>query len=217
MPRKKHLRLAEVDTLPNVIPNPFDFKGRWNIAHFKNNNPVALELACGKGEYAIGLARRAPNWNFIGIDMKGARIWRGAKNALEENLANVAFVRLDIEKIGECFSENELSEIWITFPDPFPKSFQTKRRLTSPRFLGLFKTILNPGGIIHLKTDNSGLYEYTLKSLDKEGWKIFEATDDLYAKSEIDEISAIKTTYEKKHLRAGAKIKYIKFGYRSSE
>ena len=183
------------------------------MEHFGNNNPVSLELACGKGEYAIGLAQRFPQYNYIGIDMKGARIWRGAKNSMEMGLANVAFVRLDIEKIGECFAENELSEIWITFPDPFPKTFQTKRRLTSPQFLNLYKNILKPEGTINLKTDNMGLYDYTLKTLEAEGWKIFDAADDLYANPEINEILAIKTTYESRHLKSGAKIKYIKFGY----
>ena len=203
--------------MPNVISNPFDFKGKWSSAHFGNNNPITLELACGKGEYAIGLARLFPDRNYIGIDMKGARIWRGAKIALEEQLDNVAFVRLDIEKICECFSENELQEIWITFPDPFPKSFQIKRRLTSPQFLERFKSILKPKGIIHLKTDDLGLYEYTLKTIAAEHWKICEAADDIYSNPNIDDILAIKTTYENRHLKAGAKIKYIKFGYRYVE
>jgi tRNA (guanine-N7-)-methyltransferase len=212
MPRKKLIRFAEISTFQNVIENPRDMKGRWNEKILGNPNPIILELACGKGEYTIGLAERFPERNFIGVDKKGERIWVGAKKARQKNLNNVVFVRSDIERIAEIFDENEISEIWITFPDPHPRRSQASRRLTSPALLDLYRTILAPGGLIHLKTDDIGLYKYTLRMIRRQSYRLLEALEDLYADSGGRSLLTIKTTYEMRHLSSGKTIKYIRFG-----
>jgi tRNA (guanine-N7-)-methyltransferase len=220
MAKRKLERFAEVGTFNNVFHVPFDpafggidKKGKWCIDYFKNNNPIVLELGCGKGEYTVGLAQKYPNKNFIGVDIKGNRIWRGAKTALEKKMTNVAFVRTRIDFIERCFAEVEVNEIWITFPDPHPAKGKSKKRLTSPSFLKRYKNILTVGGLVHLKTDSSLLYEYTLEVLKENNYKTGDSTSDLYAttRAELDEAKAIQTYYEKKFLQQEIPICYLRF------
>ena len=189
--------------------NGFEMKGKWNSDFFKNNNPIVLELGCGKGEYAVGLARKYPEKNFIGVDIKGARMWTGAKDALENGIANVAFLRTNIELITEFFAENEISEIWITFPDPQMK--KVRKRLTSTRFMDLYRQILKPDGIIHLKSDSNFMYTYTCEMIKANHYPVNIQTDDLYNSDITDEILEIKTFYEQQWLERGLSIKYIQF------
>jgi len=189
----------------------FRLKGEWNNQYFKNQNPLVLELGCGKGEYSVGLASRYPGKNHIGIDIKGARIWRGAKTAHENNMPNVAFLRTRIEFINTFFSADEIDEIWITFPDPFPKPSQETRRMTSAGFLNSYRMILKDKGIIHLKTDNTQLFRYTAGLVRKNGLEIITETEDLYGEHKFDEILSIRTHYESIFLKEGIKIKYLSF------
>ncbi len=190
----------------------FAGKGKWHH-FFENKNPLVLELGCGKGEYTVGLAAANRHKNFTGVDLKGNRIWTGAKSALENKLQNVAFLRTRIDFIEHCFAENEVDEIWITFPDPQPQKPRERKRLTSPRFLERYKKILKPGGLLHLKTDSTLLYEYTLDVLKKQNSKIIWHTSDLYSECPPDrkELTQIKTYYEKLFTEKGEKIKYILF------
>lgn len=224
--RNKLQKFAELLSFPNVYEN-FDpknpgligvdgasvtLKGTWGKDHFKNEHPITLELACGRGEYSLGLSRMYPDRNFIGVDIKGARIWKGAGIALEEQLNNVAFLRTRIEQIDLFFASNEVDEIWITFPDPFLGKSKANRRLTSPRFIDRYRKFLKPGGICHLKTDDPTLYEYSLEALSEISFvKILYQDDDIYSKAlplpELD----LKTYYEKIHLRDQKTIKYLKF------
>ncbi len=215
MGKDKLRRFAEIATFPNVVELEAGqpFKGSWSAKQFKNQQPLILELACGKGEYTVNLARLFPDTNFIGIDYKGNRIWRGAKTALEENISNVAFLRIQIENILDYFGEGEVDEIWITFPDPQPQTSREKKRLTSPRFLEKYKQLLKPGGIIHLKTDNDGLHAYTAEKIEELGLKLFARTEDLYASDLVDEVLSIKTYYEKKYLAHEKNINYLKFSF----
>lgn len=169
MGKDKLKRFAEIDTFSNVLQLDAGkpFKGEWSKGFFKNNNPAVLELACGKGEYTVNLATLFPDKNFIGIDYKGNRIWRGAKTALEENVPNVAFLRIQIENLLDYFAPGEIDEIWITFPDPQPQLSREKKRLTSPRFLDKYIEILKPGGCVNLKTDNDGLHAYTAEKIEE--------------------------------------------------
>ena len=187
------------------------YKGKWATEFFKNNNPVVLELACGKGEYTVNLAQMFPEKNFIGIDYKGNRIWRGAKTAIEENITNVGFLRIQIENLVDYFGENEIDEIWITFPDPQPQISREKKRLTSSRFLNLYKQMLKPGGFINLKTDNDGLHAYTAEKIEELGLKLHIKTEDLYHSPYADEVLNIKTYYEKKYLKDNKNINYLKY------
>lgn len=187
------------------------YKGRWATEFFKNNNPVVLELACGKGEYTVNLAQMFPEKNFIGIDYKGNRIWRGAKTAIEENITNVGFLRIQIENLVDYFGENEIDEIWITFPDPQPQISREKKRLTSLRFINLYKQMLKPGGFINLKTDNDGLHAYTAEKIEELGLKLHIKTEDLYHSPYADEVLNIKTYYEKKYLKDNKNINYLKY------
>ena len=221
--KKKLARFAEVFSFPNVLENfelgsgllsgegdeQVELKGRWNTIHFKNSSPISLELACGKGEYTLGLSRRYPERNFIGVDIKGARIWRGAKTALEDNVSNAAFLRTRIEYIDQFFNRDEVDEIWITFPDPFPK--KENRRLTAPIFLEKYAKILNAPKRVHLKTDDLGLYEYTLQVIEKLDWVHLEySSSDIYNDTPLyTEELTIKTFYERMHLQNQKKIKYI--------
>ncbi len=189
----------------------FPLKGKWKKDYFRNDKPITLELGCGKGEYTLGLARKYPDKNFIGIDIKGARLWRGCKTALEEKIKNIAFIRTRIELIEEYFSEGEIDEIWITFPDPHPKTPRTRKRLMYPRFLEMYKNILAKGGIIHLKTDNQMLFDYTYELLNELNLEIIFHTRDLYNSGIDDDILSIKTFYEKKFLKKNIPIKYLKF------
>lgn len=184
----------------------------WSQQVFGNEHPIVLELACGKGDYTLGLARQHRETNFIGVDIKGARIWKGAKKALEEELQNVCFLRTRIEWVERFFKLGEISEIWITFPDPFEKKSKANRRLTSPRFLEAYKKILVPGGPVHLKTDSEGLYAYTLSVLETQpGWKLEVQSEDIYSGRLPLDALEIKTDFERKHLKAGKTIKYLRW------
>ena len=187
----------------------FPLRGKWNQEYFHNSNPIVLELGCGKGEYAVGLASRFPDKNYIGIDCKGARMWTGATQATTMGLCNVAFLRTDIELINSFFAENEVSEIWITFPDPQMK--KVRKRLTGTRFLGLYRNILCDGGLVHLKTDSPFLYTYTHALVQGNNFVTDIDTDNLYSSDIVDDILDIKTYYERQWLSRGLTIKYIKF------
>ena len=215
MGKDKLRRFAEVETFSNVVQLDAGkpFKGRWSEDFFKNNNPLVLELACGKGEYTVNLARMFPQKNFIGIDYKGNRIWRGAKTALEDGVTNVGFLRIQIETILDYFAHGEIDEIWITFPDPQPQVSREKKRLTSPRFLEKYKEILKPGGFVNLKTDNDGLHAYTAEKIAETGMMLLIKTEDLYHSEFVDEVLAIKTYYEKKYLQTNKNINYLKFSF----
>ena len=218
--KNKLKRFKENETFSNVIQperdqltsRSFELKGNWNELHFKNNHPIVLELGCGKGEYTVALAKKNPDKNFIGIDIKGARFWRGAKTALDENLSNVAFIRSQIELIEYLFSENEISEIWITFPDPQIKYKRTKHRLTNKEFLNRYKKVLSQQGTIHLKTDSEFMHGYTLGLLHGLGMEIIYAHHDVYSNEYSPKVvTDIQTFYEKQYLDAGKKITYIAF------
>ncbi len=218
MARNKLQRYTELATFKNVlqpaldeIKDGFHLKGKWGAEYFKNDNPIVLELGCGKGEYTICLAEKYPNKNFIGIDIKGARIWKGGKIALENNMKNVAFIRTFIDKIECFFGKDEISEIWLTFPDPQKRERRTKKRLTSPGFLSRYEAIIQKGGSIHLKTDNVPLFDYTLKVIDEYNYKLIESTRDLYGSDNLDDIVSIKTFYEQKFLAEGLPICYMRF------
>jgi tRNA (guanine-N7-)-methyltransferase len=211
--KDKLRRFAEIETFSNVVQMDAGkpFKGKWATEFFKNNNPVVLELACGKGEYTVNLAQMFPDKNFIGIDYKGNRIWRGAKTAMEESIPNVGFLRIQIENLVDYFGENEIDEIWITFPDPQPQISREKKRLTSPRFLNLYKQMLKPGGFINLKTDNDGLHAYTAEKIEELSLNLHIKTEDLYHSPYADEVLNIKTYYEKKYLKDNKNINYLKY------
>jgi tRNA (guanine-N7-)-methyltransferase len=216
--KNKLKRFRENETFPNVIQptreeviEGFPLKGNWQT-HFNNNNPIILELGCGKGEYAIALARKNPTINYIGIDIKGARFWRGAKTALEDNLPNVAFIRTQIELIDLLFNKEEVTEIWITFPDPQIKYTRTKHRLTNQEFLKKYHHILKPDGIVNLKTDSEFMHGYTLGLLHGEGHEILYAHHDIYKNFHSpQEVISTKTFYESQYLELEKPITYIQF------
>lgn len=224
--RNKLQKFAELLTFQNVYENfdagqpqlhntngePLDLKGKWAAQHFQNDNPITLELACGRGEYSLGLARMYPDRNFIGVDVKGARIWKGASIALEEGLHNVAFLRTRIEQIAHFFEKEEISEIWITFPDPFLRKSKVNRRLTAPYFLKSYQKFLKTEGLIHLKTDEPNLYQFTLETITEMPLaKLLYHHPDIYAQELPFPELALKTYYERMHLEAGKTIKYIRF------
>jgi len=213
--KDKLRRFAEVETFSNVLQLDAGkpFKGRWAVEFFKNDNPVVLELACGKGEYTVNLARMFPNKNFIGIDYKGNRIWRGAKTAIEDGVPNVAFLRIQIENLLDYFAPREVDEIWITFPDPQPQISREKKRLTSPRFLDKYIITLKPDGCVNLKTDNDGLHAYTVEKIDELKLNLHARTEDLYHSEYADDVLSIKTYYEKKYLKDNKNINYLKFSF----
>ena len=223
MAKNKLQKFADMETYSHVFQYPFavlkergfDMRGKWNEKFFHNDNPIVLELGCGKGEYAVGLARRYPNKNFIGVDIKGARMWTGASEAKAEGIENVAFLRTHIELITHFFAPGEVSEIWITFPDPQMK--KTRKRLTSTRMLELYREILTENGIIHLKSDSPFLYTYTREMVQENKFPILIDTDDLYNSGIDDDILGIKTFYEQQWLERGKSIKYIKFIYESRQ
>jgi tRNA (guanine-N7-)-methyltransferase len=198
----------EIDT---VAGRDHPVKGTWHREVFKNQNPVILELGCGKGEYTIGLATRFPSNNYVGIDIKGARMWRGAKTASEQNLQNTAFLRTRIEFINSFFTGDEVEEIWITFPDPHPGKRNSNKRLTSPWFLNRYRLFLKDNGLIRLKTDNTELYEYTRKIALHNNLELVDDTNDLYGSDVSDDIISIRTHYEKIFLSSGLKIYYLSF------
>ncbi len=217
MGKKKLQRFAEMETFSNVIQPSFQevfnknyhTKGNWKKDQFGNSNPLVLELGCGKGEYTTGLAKRFPDKNFIGVDIKGSRIWKGASTALRENLGNVRFLRTHIELISSFFDHHEVDEIWITFPDPQLK--KKRKRLTSPRFLSSYAQFLKNNGLIHLKTDNDILYNYTRELAITNGFNIRISTGDLYRSGINDDILDIKTFYEQQFLAMGMRINYLCF------
>lgn len=216
--KNKLKRFAENETFSNVIQPTresilagFELKGKWN-AFFKNENPIVLELGCGKGEYTVGLARQNPNKNYIGIDIKGARFWRGAKEALEDNLDNVAFIRTQIELVDHLFSKAEVSEIWITFPDPQIKYKRTKHRMTNEVFLKKYQTVLKPNGLVHLKTDSEFMHGYTLGVLHGLKHEVVYANHNVYTnEGSPDEVLNIRTFYENQYIDKGKPITYIQF------
>ncbi|CAM1370715.1 tRNA (guanosine(46)-N7)-methyltransferase TrmB [Tenacibaculum soleae] len=216
--KNKLKRFKENETFANVIQptreeviNDFSLKGKWNT-FFKNDNPIVLELGCGKGEYTIALAEKNPNKNFIGIDIKGARFWRGAKTAIENNMQNVAFIRTQIELVAHIFAENEVDEIWITFPDPQIKYQRTKHRMTNTAFLKRYHTILKEDGIMNLKTDSEFMHGYTLGLLHGEGHEIIHANHNVYKNEGApEEVTSTQTFYEKQYLEVGKPITYIRF------
>ena len=218
--KNKLKRFGENETFVNVfqptreevVSNSFSLKGKWSQDFFKNNHPIVLELGCGKGEYSVGLAEKFPDKNFVGIDIKGARFWRGAKTAVETGLNNVAFVRTQIELINHIFGENEVDEIWITFPDPQIKYKRTKHRMTNSEFLQLYKKILKPDGIMNLKTDSEFMHGYTLGLLHGEGHEVLYANHNVYVNEGAPkEVTEIQTFYEKQYLEINKAITYIRF------
>lgn len=219
MPNKQE-KFAEFNSFENCSFLPFEkiteghpLKGKWHTEQFKNNNPIVLELGCGRGEYTIGLAKNNLNKNFIGVDIKGNRIWTGAKHATENKMNSVAFIRTRIDFIDHCFAKDEVDEIWITFPDPQPNSTRVRKRLTNMMFLNRYFKFLKPNGLIHLKTDNTGFYEYTLEVIAEEGFELIYSTADLYTHnpSGQKELTEIQTYYENLFSAKGEKIKYCCF------
>ena len=223
MTKRKLERFAETATFKNVLqPGLNDvlgkdhpIKGKWRDVYFKNDSPLVVELGCGKGEYTVGLARKNRHKNFIGIDIKGARIWKGARTALDENLSNAMFLRTRIEFIGSFFDKNEVDEIWLTFPDPQPK--KKRKRLSSSRFLNQYKSFLKPEGFLHMKTDSQLLYQYTINLAVHNNLSVDIATEDLYHSELYSDELLIQTFYEKGFLEKGLRIYYMKFKLSNSE
>ena len=218
--KNKLKRFKENETFANVfqptrdelVNSNFSLKGNWRTDFFKNGNPLVLELGCGKGEYSVALAQKYPYKNFIGIDIKGARFWRGAKTAVEENISNVAFLRIQIELIEYAFAENEVDEIWITFPDPQIKYKRTKHRMTNTTFLQRYKKVLKPEGVVNLKTDSEFMHGYTLGLLHGEGQEVLYANHNVYKQEgSPEDVTAIQTFYESQYLEQNKPITYIRF------
>jgi tRNA (guanine-N7-)-methyltransferase len=208
--QKKLIRFAEIATFPNVLQYPQGMPGTWKD-FFHNSHPITLELACGKGEYALGLGALYPEHNFIGIDLKGNRIWVGAKKALQQQMGNVAFIRSQIDKVTDYFAPGEVSEIWITFPDPQLRASRAKKRLTHPQFLRKYQQILRPGGYIHLKTDSPDLYRFTKEVISVCGLTQYEDYPDLYAVADMKPEWAIRTHYEGLDIAGSKRIHYLRF------
>lgn len=221
MTKKKLTRFEENKTFNNLFQynyeeldkNGFPLKGKWNSHYFKNNCPISLELGCGKGEYTVGLAERYTEQNFIGIDIKGARLWKGCKTAIEKKLNNVAFIRTRINLLNYFFGEKEVEEIWITFPDPQPQKSRERKRLTSPNFLQLYKTIVKDGGKIHLKTDSKAFFNFTLETIKKNNYHLMTNITDIYSSDLNNEVTSIQTFYEKIWLEEKIPINYLKFSF----
>ncbi|GAX60185.1 tRNA (guanine-N(7)-)-methyltransferase [Candidatus Scalindua japonica] len=218
MGRKKLWRLAELEDFDNLIQltdqpeqDDFRFRGTWAENYFKNKNPITLELACGKGDYTIALAEKHPDKNYIGIDIKGPRLWSGCNAARERGLNNVAFLRIEILNISHYFARNEINEIWITFPDPFLKNTKANKRLTATRYLEAYKQVTKNGAPIHLKTDSTPLFNFSLKSLMENRCRVEAKIYNVHDNEERHEDLYIKTNYEKKHLADNRVIKYVRF------
>ena len=218
MGKNKLSKFADMEEFPHVFQvsshavregASFEMKGKWNELFFKNNHPIVLELGCGKGEYTVGLAQLYPGKNFIGVDIKGARLWTGAKDSFEKSMKNVAFLRTDIEMIHHFFAENEVSEIWLTFPDPQMK--KVTKRLTATNFMNLYQQFLKEDGLIHLKTDSNFMFTYTREMVSANHFPVTFSNEDLYASDLKDPILGIKTYYEQQWLERGITIKYIQF------
>jgi len=218
MGRKKLERFRQNEINRNVVQQGKDIfnhiKGAWNKEQFQNDHPLTVELACGRGEFTVGLARQYPKRNFVGVDIKGSRIWKGSTIAIAEGLENVAFLRSQIEVLEDFFDQWEIDELWITFPDPRPREGDEKKRLTSPRFLDMYKPMIRQGGSVHLKTDNTGLFNYTLEVLqNRDDVEILVATQDFYSSPHRDDHFGIQTRHEKMFSEQGEKIKYLKFHF----
>lgn len=218
MGKDKLRRFAEMEDFKHVVQPTREeveqglaLRGRWNADFFPEEQPIVLELGCGHGDYTVNLGRLRRDANFVGVDIKGARIWRGAKTAQEEGLTNIGFLRTQIELIDQCFGPEEVSEIWITFPDPQIKYRRAKHRLTHPLFLERYRRILKPGGIIHLKSDSEFLHGYTLGLLEAWGWPVLESNHDIYRNPQRDPVLDFKTYYERKWLAKDKPITYLKF------
>lgn len=218
MGKNKLERFAETGTFKNFVQLPyynltedFHLKNKWSSDFFGNKHPVFLELGCGKGEYTVGLSRMYPENNYLGIDIKGARMWRGAKTALEENLANTGFLRIHINQINYFFGANEVNGLWITFPDPQPQKARAGKRLTSPEFIARYRQLLKPDAVIHLKTDNESFFDYTLDVIKQYGHHLILETHDLYNSAIETEAKKIQTFYESMFLAEGKKICYLQF------
>ncbi|MBR9860801.1 tRNA (guanosine(46)-N7)-methyltransferase TrmB [bacterium] len=210
--KNKLTKFAEVTSFKNCFEYNKEISGKWNQDYFPKANKITVELACGKGEYTIGLAERNPERNFIGVDVKGNRIWKGAQYALDQDLQNVAFHRMQIGNITEYFGEEEVDEFWITFPDPQPRKGKAKKRLTHPNFLAKYRHISKPDAVLNLKTDDTGFYEFTKEVIEEEGLELLLDSDDVYAWDEApEELLNIQTFYEKMWLDEGKKIKYLRF------
>lgn len=217
--KRKLERFKEIEAQRNVVEPTKEYyhaiKGNWNRDFFTNDNPITVELACGRGEYTTGLAKLFPGNNYIGVDIKGERIWRGSTTAVENNLTNAGFLRTMILLVENFFAEHEINELWITFPDPRPRVRDIKRRLSSPRFLAIYKRLLKPGAYVRLKTDNTGLYEYTLEELaQRDDIADLKYTNDLYNSDLRPECFDIKTRYEQQFASQGEKIKYLRFRFK---
>ncbi|MEO7523213.1 MAG: tRNA (guanosine(46)-N7)-methyltransferase TrmB [Ferruginibacter sp.] len=210
MAQKKLQRFADIKTFSNVLEYPKDMQGQWRT-FFQNDNPLILELACGRGEYAVGLAKLFPHQNFIGVDVKGNRIYIGAKKALNANLSNTAFLRTQIEMLPDYFANGEVDEIWITFPDPQLRTSKAKKRLTHPRFLRLYQQLLNASGCIHLKTDSPALFNFTKQVIDMFGLELLNSSEDVYSNKDVIEQLKIKTHYENLDIAQSKKIFYLQF------
>jgi tRNA (guanine-N7-)-methyltransferase len=210
MGHKKLIRFAEMETFPNVFQNDNTNKGKWK-EYFKNNNTITVELACGKGEYTVGLSKLYADKNFIGVDVKGNRIWVGAKKCIKENITNAAFLRTQIDGIQTYFAPNEISDIWITFPDPQLRWGKMNRRLTHPKYLRFYKTFLQENGLVHLKTDSPDLYLFTKKVIELNGLDLLVDFDDVYAQENLTEALKIKTHYEGLNISGSNKIFYLCF------
>ena len=219
MTKRKLEHFAENETFEHFfqinyqqLVDGFALKGKWNRDFFKNENPIVLELGCGKGEFTVGLAQKYPDKNFIGIDIKGARMWRGAKTSQQENMKNVAFIRTRIQLIEQFFGFAEVDEIWITFPDPHPEKRRIKKRLTSPEFLNQYRNVCSNNCVIHLKTDNSDFFDYTLEIIKEQNLPLYFHSYDIDKNHDSEEVSAIRTHYEMLFREKGEKIKYLRFG-----
>lgn len=216
--RKKRIHFEDNKAAQNILEPGKELyesiKGQWGHLFFKNNNPITLEVGAGRGEYTVGLAKEFPERNFVGLDYKGDRLWYGSQEAMEEKLENVGFIRLRAEQIGDFFGDDEVSEIWITFPGPRPKNTEEHRRLTADRFLDHYKNILQSDGVVHVKTDSDLVYQYTVDQIEKRtDLKLIEETEDLYSSEFLADHHDIQTNFEKRYLKDGKKIKYLKFRF----
>jgi tRNA (guanine-N7-)-methyltransferase len=221
MAKRKLKKFAEVSSFDNCFFLSFEqsreeglpLKGKWHKEFFKNDNPIVLELGCGKGEYTVGLAKRYPDKNFIGVDIKGNRIWTGAREAVDSKMNNVAFVRTRIDFIEACFAKDEVSEIWITFPDPQPQKTRERKRLTNMMFINRYRNVLKKGGVVNLKTDNEPFYDFSREVIKENNLQELDATNDLYANAGLrdEALTSIKTHYEKLFSEKGFKICYLKY------
>lgn len=217
MAKNKLAKFAENETFPNLFQRSgyeygdehFPLQGKWREDYFKNDHPIIIELGCGKGDYTVALADRFKEKNYIGIDRKGARLWRGCKTAMESNMNNVAFLRIGIDRIGAYFGKEEVDEIWITFPDPQPK--KERRRLTSPKFIERYREVLKHDGVVNLKTDSREFYQYTVETIQEQGWELLVNIEDVYQPPCDPILTEIQTFYEKMWLKEGRTISYVRF------